>query len=203
MSQQLNLLPPPSSRYSPAIVALMILGLVAFALFAAWGVKRVALAGARAEEAASAAQLKEVSAQFEKRFRARAAQINAEIEALRPRAAEAQQVMVLAAGLGRPEGYSPYFASLAAVREDGLWLNGVAVGQAGKLLQLEGRSLDKGAVLRYTQRLNAALADSGATLAALRLDVESFGNKMTGASTATVGGSGKEAPLTVLKFSLR
>lgn len=203
MSQQLNLLPPPSSRYSPAVVALMILGFVAVVLFAAWGVKRATLAGVRAEEVASAAQLKEVSTQFEKRFRARAEQINAEIEALKPRAAEAQQVMALATGLGKPEGYSPYFASLAAVREDGLWLNGVTVGQAGKLLQLDGRSLDKSTVLRYTQRLNAALADSGVTLAALKLDVESLGGKAAGAATGGAGGGGKNASLTVLKFSLR
>ena len=200
MSQQLNLLPQAKSRRSPATVALLILGVVALALFATWGVKRGVLAGARADEAASAAQLKEVTAQFEQRFRARAAQINAEIEALKPRAAEAQQVIVLAAGVGSPEGYSPHFSSLAAVREEGLWLSEVTVGQAGKSLQLTGQALDKDAVLRYTQRLNTALAASGIKLTTLDMTSQPFGAAGT-MGAAGVGVMG--APPTLIKFSLR
>ncbi len=200
MSQILNLLPPPKSRHSPAAVALFILGAVAFALFVTWGVKRTQLAGARADEAAGVAQLKEVTAQFEQRFRARAALINAEIDALKPRAAEAQQVIVLAAGIGNPEGYSPYFSSLAAVREEGLWLSAVTVGQGGKSLQLDGQSLDKDTVLRYTQRLNTTLVDSGIKLTALEMTSQPFGSAGT---TGTVGAGGNSAPLTLIRFSLR
>ncbi len=200
MSQQLNLLPQTKTRHSPATVALLILGVVVLALLAAWGVKRSMLAGARADEAASAAQLKDVSAQFEQRFRSRAAQINAEIEALKPRAAEAQQVILLAAGVGKPEGYSPYFSSLAAVREEGLWLSDVTVGQGGKSLQLSGQSLDKDAVLRYTRRLNAAFADAGIKLTTLDMTSQPFGAAGTMGMT---GASGNSAPLTLIKFSLR
>lgn len=200
MSQQLNLLPQTKSRHGPATVAVLILGVVALALFATWGVKRTMLAGARADEAASAAQLKEVSAQFEQRFRTRAVQINAEIEALKPRAAEAQQVILLAAGVGKPGGYSPYFSSLAAVREDGLWLSDVTVGQGGNSLQLNGQSLDKDAVLRYTRRLNAAFADSGVKLTTLDMTSQPFGAAGT---MGTAGASGNSAPLTLIKFSLR
>lgn len=200
MSQQLNLLPQTKTRHSPATVALLILGVVVLALFAAWGVKRTMLAGARADEASSAAQLKEVSAQFEQRFRSRAAQINAEIEALKPRAAEAQQVILLAAGVGKPEGYSPYFSSLAAVREDGLWLSDVTVGQGGKSLQLSGQSLDKDAVLRYTRRLNIAFADLGVKLTTLDMTSQPFGAVGT---MGMAGASGNSAQLTLIKFSLR
>jgi hypothetical protein len=197
MSQQISLLPKVRSRYSPAAVALLILGLVAFALFATWGVKRTVLAGARAAEAASAAQLKEVTAQFEQRFRARAAQINAEIDVLRPRAAEAEQVISLAAGVGKPEGYALYFSALAAVREDGLWLSDMTVGQGGKSLMLSGQSMEKDAVLRYTQRLNSTLAASGIKLSALEITSQPFG----AAGAAGAGGNG--APPTLIKFSLR
>lgn len=192
MSQQLNLLPPVKSRHSSAAVALYILGLVVLALLATWGVKRSMLASARADEAASAAQLKEVNAQFEQRFRSRSAQINAEIEALRPRAAEAEQVILLAAGVGKPEGYGFFFSSLAKIREDRLWLSEITVSKSGKSLQLAGQSLDKDAVLRYTQRLNSAFADSGIKLTTL---------EMTSQSLGTAGD--KSANLPVIKFSLR
>ena len=195
MSQQISLLPKARSRHSPAAVALLILGVVALALFATWGVKRAMLAGARADEAASAAQLKEVTAQFEQRFRARAAQINAEIDALRPRAAEAEQVMRLAAGVGKPEGYSTYFSSLAAVREDGLWLSDMTVGEGGNSLQLSGQSIEKDTVLHYTQRLNSALAASGIKLTTLEMTSQPFG------AAGATGAAG--APPTLIKFSLR
>lgn len=200
MSQQINLLPKAKSRFSPAGMALLILGVITLVLFATWGVKRTQLASVRSDEAASAAQLKEVTAQFEQRFRARAAQINAEIAALAPRAAEAEQVMLLAAGIGKPEGYSPYFSSLAAVREDGLWLSDMAVSQGGKTLQLSGSSLDKETVLRYTQRLNSGLTESGIKLTTLEMNSQPFG---TGAAAGTAGAGIKDAPQTFIKFSLR
>ncbi|NJD36055.1 MAG: hypothetical protein FIA96_14695 [Betaproteobacteria bacterium] len=197
MSQQLNLLPKAKSRYSPATMALIILGVVLLALLVSWGVKRSMLAAARAAEVASAARLKEVNAQFEQRFRSRAAQINAEIEALKPRAAEAEQVILLAAGVGKPEGYSPYFSSLAAVREDGLWLSDVTVGQAGKSLQVTGQSLDKEAVLRYSQKLNTAFASSGIKLTELEMTSQLL--MPAGTTPAADKGGG----LTVIRFALR
>ena len=196
MSQQLNLLPQAKSRYSPAAVTLMILGVAVLALLATWGVKLNMVAAARAAEAASATRLKEVNAQFEQRFRSRAAQINAEIDALKPRAAEAEQVILLAAGVGKPEGYSPYFSSLAALREDGLWLSDATVGQAGKSLQVGGQSLDQAAVLRYSQKLNAAFADSGIKLTELEMTSQLVG------PVGTASAGDKSGQLTVIKFSL-
>lgn len=196
MSQQINLLPQAKGNYSPAAVALLILGVVLLALFAAWGVKRAILATARTDEAASAAQLTEVNAKLEERFRAQSTQLNAEIDALRPHAEAAGQVLALAVAIGKPEGYSPYFSSLAAVREDGVWLTGVTVSQAGKSLQLSGQSLDKDAVLRYTQRVNAAFAKAGIQLTALEMTSQPLG------TAGTVGTAGAGDPLTVVKFTL-
>jgi hypothetical protein len=204
MSQQLNLLPQAKARYSPAAVALMILGCVMAGLFFTWGVKRSLLATAKDGEAASAAELKTVTAQLEQRFRARAAELNAQIDGLKLRATEAQQVINLAAGVGKPEGYSFYFSSLAATREDGVWLNDVAVGQAGKSMQLGGLSLDKDAVLRYSQRLNAVFADSGIKLTNLEMTSQPLGAPGAPGTTGTVGADGAIAvPLTAIKFSLR
>lgn len=194
MSQQINLLPKSKSRHSPAFVALLILGFVALAIFATWGVKRSMLAGARADEAASAVQLKELTAQLDQRIRVRAAELNAEIAALKPRAEAAEQVLTLSATVGKTDGYAVYFSALAAVREDGLWLTDVVVDKAGKSLQLGGLSLDKDAVLRYTQRLNAALAASGIKLTTLEMTPQ----PMSSASTASKGSSS-----TVIKFILR
>jgi len=179
MSQQLNLLPQAKSRYSPALVALLILGLVALMLFSAWGIKRsmrtptrrVVEGGGR-----RAAQLKDATAQLEERFRARSQQLNAEIDALRTRAAAAEQVLALSAGVGKPEGYSPYFSLLGKLREEGVWLTGVTVNQAGKSMQLTGQALDKDALLRYTQRLNAAFADTGIQLSALEMASQTIGS---------------------------
>jgi Tfp pilus assembly protein PilN len=196
MSQQLNLLPRGKTGFSPAAVALLILGLVAFGLFSTWGVKRSILATTRAEEAASAAQLKEVTAQLEERFRARAAQLNAEISALTPRAEEAKQVLALAAEVGKIEGYSPYFSSLAMVREEGVWLTEAKVSKAGKSLQLGGLALDKDAVIRYSERLNAAFANSDVQLNALEMKVETV---PAGSPSSSAG----LAPLNPIKFTLR
>lgn len=200
MSQQLNLLPKTKANYSPALVALLILGMVILVLFATWGVKRSMLASARAEEAASAVQLKVVTAQLEERFRARSAQLNAEIEALRPRAAAAAQVLALAAGVGKPEGYSPYFSTLATVREEGVWLTGVTVKQAGKSLQLSGQSLDKDALLRYTRRVDAAFTNEGIRLSALDMTMQTIVPAVPPAGAGVAGAQG--VPLHVIKFTL-
>lgn len=200
MSQQLNLLPQAKSRYSPAVVALMLLGLAALGLFATWGIKQNTLRGAQTSEQASAAQLKQVSAQLEERFRARAARLNDEIKALKPRAEEAEQLIRLAAGIGRPEGYSPYFSSLVALREDGLWLSDVTVGQAGKSMQLGGHALDKDAVLRFTQRANVAFAGLGVKLTTLEMTPQPLA---AGATDTTIAAGKGAPPLTPIKFSLR
>ena len=169
---------------------------MAFGLFSTWGVKRSILATTRVEEAASAAQLKEVTAQLEERFRARALQLNTEITALTPRAEEAKQVLALAAAVGKVEGYSPYFSSLAMVREEGVWLTEATVSKAGKSLQLVGHSLDKDAVIRYSERLNSAFADSGVQLTLLEMSSEAE-------RTGTVGANAKVVPLNSVKFTLR
>lgn len=202
MSQQLNLLPQVKSRYTPVMVALLILSVLLLLLFATWGVKRSMLATARMEEAASAAQLKDATAQLEERFRARSQQLNAEIDALRTRAAAADQVLALSAGVGKPEGYSPYFSVLATVREEGVWLTGVTVNQAGRSLQLAGQTLDKDGLLRYTQRLNMAFADAGIQLSALEMTSQTI-NPAAPAGGLGAGAGLKGEPLNVIQFTLR
>lgn len=198
MSQQLNLLVVKKSGPTPALVSLMILGAVVCALLVVWGVKRNTLQSARAEEVATSAQLKQVSAQLEEKIRARLAALNAEIAALRGKADAAQQVLTMAAAMGRPGGYSQHFSSLAAVREEGVWLTELNVTQAGKALQLSGFALDKDAALRYVHRLNAEFAGEGIKLTSLDLTPQPLG----AASVATTAPGGNKIPATVIKFTL-
>ena len=192
MSQQLNLLPKDTDGISPAKLALIFLAVVVVVLFVTWIIKRGMLVSARADEAASAAQLHQVTTQLQERVRSRSAELKAETDALRSRAEAAKQVLSLAATTGRPEGYSPYFSLLTTVKEEGLWLTDVVVTKAGKSLQLNGNALDKAAVIRYSTRLNKALEDTGIELTTLELMPQSL--------TST---DAKGSELTTIKFTLR
>ena len=197
MSQQLNLLPKDTEGLSPAKLALIVLALVVAALLVTWGIKRGMLVSARADEAASAAQLHQVSTQLQERVRTRSAELKAETDALRSRAEAAKQVLNLAAATGRAEGYAPFFSLLTTVKEEGLWLTDVAVTNAGKSLLLQGNSLDKAAVIRYSTRLNQALAVTGTELTTLELSPQASGGAVSAAS------DDKSAALTTIKFTLR
>jgi hypothetical protein len=197
VSQQLNLLPKDTDGISPAKLALIVLGLVVAAVLVTWGIKRGMLVSARADEAASAAQLHQVSTQLQERVRTRSAELKAEVEALRSRAEAAKQVLNLAAATGRAEGYAPIFSLLTTIKEDGLWLTDVAVTNAGKSLLLQGNSLDKAAVIRYSARLNKALETIGTELTTLELSPQTSGG-IVGASAGEKSGG-----LATVKFTLR
>ena len=197
MSQQLNLLPKDTDAISPAKLALIVLGLVVAALLVTWVIKRGMLVSARADEAASAAQLHQISTQLQERVQIRSAELKAETDALRSRAEAAQQVLNLAAETGRPEGYSPYFSLLGTVKEEGLWLTEVAVSKAGKSLQIQGNSLDKAAVVRYSTRLNTVLAETGIELTTLELTPVAIGSAASGSI------DDKRSAMTITKFTLR
>lgn len=194
MSQQLNLLSTENEGLSPAVIALLVLGFVVLALLVAYGVKQAMLSSARNAEIASAAQLKEVSAQLRQKIQVREDKLNAEIAALKPKATESEQVLKLAATLGRVEGYSPYFSTLATVRESGVWVTSATVSKAGKSFKISGQSLDKDAVIRYTQRLNAALATSDIQLSSLEMTTQPLGS---------VRVDEKRDPATAIKFTLQ
>ena len=198
MSQQLNLLPKDTDGISPAKLALIALGIVALAVLVTWGVKRGMLVSARADEAASAAQLHQVSTQLQERVRTRSAELKAETDALRSRAEAAKQLLNLAAATGRSEGYAPFFATLTTVREEGLWLTDVAVTNAGKSLLLQGNSLDNGAVIRYSTQLNKALAETGTELTTLEFSPQPLGNIANSGPGDKGGGA-----LSMIKFTLR
>lgn len=198
MSQQLNLLPKDTGGISPAKLALMVMGAVVVAVFITWGTKRGMLVSVRADEAASAAQLHQISTQLEERVRTRSTELKAETDALRTRAEAAKQLLNLAATTGRAEGYAPYFAVLTTVKEEGLWLTDVAVTNAGKSLLLQGNSLDNAAVVRYSTRLNKALADTGTELTTLELSPQPVGIAANTGSGDKGGGA-----LSMIKFTLR
>jgi len=108
-------------------------------------------------------------------------------------------------GSAKPEGYSPYFSTLATVREEGVWLTGVTVKEAGKSLQLSGQALDKDALLRYTRRVDAAFANEGIRLSALEMTMQTLAPAapFAGVGVAGAGVAGAQGvPLHVIKFTL-
>lgn len=58
--------------------------------------------------------------------------------------------------LGNPSGYSQWFETLAAVRVDGVWLQGMDIGKAGQSVSISGKSLSTDAVLHYIEQVNEA-----------------------------------------------
>lgn len=102
--------------------------------------------------------------------RPKLADIIAQIDALKPQAAESQEIVnLLRSGGGGSEGYSGHLTALAAISEDGVWLTSVKIGSAGKTMNLAGRSLRQESVLRYAQRLNAQFSTYGVQFTAVEL----------------------------------
>jgi Tfp pilus assembly protein PilN len=102
--------------------------------------------------------------------RPKLADIVAQIEALKPRAGESQELMnLLRGGEGDSQGYSGHLTSLARISEDGVWLTAVTIGNAGKTVNLAGRSLRQESVLRYAQRLNEQFSAYGMQFSAVEL----------------------------------
>jgi len=78
-------------------------------------------------------------------------------------------VNLLRSGGGGSEGYSGHLTTLARISEDGVWLTGVKIGNAGKTVSLAGRSLRHESVLRYAQRLNEQFSAYGVQFTAVEL----------------------------------
>jgi Tfp pilus assembly protein PilN len=97
------------------------------------------------------------------------AQVQAEIDALRPLASLSEALLdgIANGSLGNPAGFVGHLTSLARTTEEGLWLTNVSLGSGGQKLALQGRALESAAVLRYVQRLNAQFETHGAGVSTL------------------------------------
>jgi len=102
--------------------------------------------------------------------RPKLADITAQIDALKARTGESQELLnLLRSGTGESEGYSGHLTTLARISEEGVWLTGVKIADAGKTVSLAGRSLHREAVLRYAQRLNEQFSARGVQFSAVEL----------------------------------
>jgi len=99
------------------------------------------------------------------------ARLAAELAALKTRATEAQEIMsqLQTGKLGTLDGYGGYMLTLARVGEPGVWLTSLKISDAGKSLEVEGRSLQADGVLRYAGELNRQVAPFGATLTSVEM----------------------------------
>ncbi|MDP1527219.1 MAG: hypothetical protein Q8M20_15540 [Rhodocyclaceae bacterium] len=176
MSQQLNLLSDDRQGVGPVAVALVVWALVVLGLFSLWGVNQFRLAGAREAEAVAARELTEARAVITQR-EDRSKALVAEIEALKPVSDAARQLLALADGLGKTQGYAEYFSVMAGAVEPNLWLTDVDIGQAGKTVRVEGYALDNGAIMRFGHNLNAVFAERGLKFVSLEMQPQTFGDK--------------------------
>jgi len=177
MPQQINLFKRQAEQpKGPLLTTLAISALVVVVLLAYWqylntgndtlATRLAQLEGQLKIEQAAVQAMKEVLAK-----RMDPKRVQAELAALRTQAAEAEDIMdrYRRGDLGSIEGYGGHLITLARIGEPGLWLTGVHIKQAGRIVEMEGRSLQAETVLRYAGNVNAHLAGYGATINALEL----------------------------------
>lgn len=176
MSKQINLL--ARAQAAPELSALraliglgvMFAAFLGYAAFAWFGTARLedTAAQSNAQLAAEKAALRALEQKLG--ARPKLADIVAQIDALKAQAGESQEILnLLRSGGGGSEGYSGHFTALARISEDGVWLTGVKIGNAGKTVSLAGRSLRHESVLRYAQRLNQQFSAYGVQFGAVEL----------------------------------
>ena len=90
----------------------------------------------------------------------------AELAALRNRAAESQEIVdrLRKGELGTLDGFGNHFTAFATIGEPGVWLTAVRIQNAGRAIEVEGRSLREESVLRYAAELNRHVVPFGANI---------------------------------------
>jgi len=176
VSKQINLLvqeataPELSALRALIGLGVMLAAFLGYAAFAWLGTARLGdtVAQSNAELAAEKVALKVLEQKLGER--PKLADIVAQIDALKAQAGESQEIVnLLRSGGGGSEGYSGHLTALARISEEGLWLTGVKIANAGKTVSLAGRSLRHESVLRYAQRLNEQFSAYGVQFTAVEL----------------------------------
>lgn len=159
MSQHLNLLPAEKFGVSPAVLALAVWGTVVLGVLAVWGVNQFRIITAQEKLAVTETDLKKARAALQQRIDTKLA-LQAEIEATRPVAAAAQELLKKIEDVGSTTGFSAYFSTLADGTEDGLWLTRIDMAKS-RISQVEGQSLSSDAVMRFGHNLNSLFSTQG------------------------------------------
>jgi len=177
MTQQINLYARKvEQKRGPALASLAFVVIVAAALTGYWQMLRNETAALRTRIAAASSQLETEKASLKVMKDALAkrtdpARLAAELAALRTRALGAQQIMsqFQRGDLGTMDGFSGHLVALARIGEPGVWLTSFKILNSGKAVQIEGRSLEAQAVLRYAGEVNQRFAGYGASLNSVEL----------------------------------
>jgi Tfp pilus assembly protein PilN len=177
MTQQIKLFAREAEeRKGPALVGLALAAVLAALLVAYWQMlssqadlleKRVAQLNQQvATEKAALDEMKKALAQ-----RTDPARLASELAALKSRAAEAQEVMnqLRSGQLGTLEGYSNHLIKFARIGEPGVWLTGAKISNAGRAVEVQGRSLQSESVLKYAGELNRQFAPLGASVSLVEM----------------------------------
>jgi len=177
MSQQINLYNPiflkqrkifSATTMAQALGAILV-GAIAFAVFAGYQVARLESEVKRGEARVKAeeARLARVSAEFSARKQnaALAEEVKQSERDLKVR----EDIVALLSGgaLGEAGGVSPYLRALARQNLDGLWLTGFEL--AGKDMILSGRALRADLLPEYLRRLGREPAMQGRQFAMLSM----------------------------------
>jgi hypothetical protein len=195
MTQQINLYAPAvEEKAGPLLMALAIAAVTTVLLLAfhQWvrgeneklQLRAKQSAGQLATEKAAVKSMKDALA-----TRTDPTRLAAELAALKTRAVEAQEIMsqLQTGKLGTLDGYGGYMLTLARIGEPGVWLTSLKISDAGKTLEVEGRSLQAEGVLRYAGELNRQVAPFGAALTSVEM---------------TPGVSAADRALTAVSFKL-
>lgn len=166
MSQQINLLPPPSRNILvPASIAALVVFVVVTGMYlrSSYGeLQRARNELAEANKRAADLRSALAGLQDPKRREA-AAKLDAEIAQMRDRSAAAADFLrqVDSGSLGKPAGYPGVFQALAAAAQEDVWITRVSIAQGGRAIVVAGSALSNEAALQYAQRASERMRDAG------------------------------------------
>jgi hypothetical protein len=166
MSQQINLLPPPSHNVLvPASIGVLMVVVLATGLYLRSSLGELHRARQDAAEASNrAANLRAAVAGLQDpKRREAAARLDAEIAQMREQSAAAGEFLrqVDSGTLGRPAGYPGMFQALAASAQEDVWITRVAITRGGNAVLVTGSAMSNEAALQYAQRASERMRDAG------------------------------------------
>lgn len=222
MSQQINLYNPafvPKREWLTGKNLAMTAALVYASLVAAggWATRQAQQQAAAAKSAQEQLKLAQEALDATRKMlegRKPSAALQAEIERTRRLYAMRDEVLgVIGGAMGtadnpRGAGFGDYLNGLARQSREGLWLTGFTVSAGGGGMVLRGRTLDKGMLPEYVQRLNAEPAFAGKSFAGLQMDYREVAvvGDLKSTAVPSVPTSAKSvtsgAPQRYLEFSL-
>jgi hypothetical protein len=152
----------PAYAVGKSLAALLALALAGMAYHGGQGWLRSSEAQRQRDEVALQvrdAKARIAAIQREQAQNAGVLQLRQEVEALKPRAQAARALTEAVHGAegGRSEAFLQALGALASVKEPGLWLTALSVGEGGRRVEAQGEARNGAVVLRFARRANELL----------------------------------------------